>query len=305
MRKGVDAPRWHSRLLNNGVIFSCAYRGVTALPPAVSHAIGHHGSWLAYHVMRGSTAALLDNLRGLFPERPQADLERLALLTYRTYAKDTIDFIRSLSISAADVGALVGRNDTAEFETALKAGRGAIAASAHFGGWELGGVLLRLGGYPVSLVVMAEPSPVVNRLRRQFRASFGIDTIEIRRHLDTALKIRRLLGENQIVGMLLDRHVGKDRVAVEFFGRRAYFLRTPALMGFLTGAPLVPSFVYRDDDESIAAICGKPIHVEDTGNREVDVQRATQAFAHALEEQIRLRPHCWFQFYPFWATQGV
>ena len=33
----------------------------------------------------------------------------------------------------------------------------------------------------------------------------------------------------------MDRHVDRDRVEVQFFGRRAYFLRTPALLSYLTG----------------------------------------------------------------------
>jgi KDO2-lipid IV(A) lauroyltransferase len=158
-------------------------------------------------------------------------------------------------------------------------------------------------GYPVSLVVKAELSPAVNRIRHELRSSLGIDTIEVRQHLDTALKIRRLLGENRIVAMLLDRYLGKDRVRVEFFGRPAYFLRTPALMGYLTGAPLVPSFVYTRDDGRVAAVCDEPIVVGQRGNREVEIQRATQTFARVLESHIRKRPHCWYQFYPFWATQ--
>ena len=306
MSTDTETARWHSRLLNNGAIFGATYRGVTALPPSVSHAIGHGGTWLAYHVMRGSTAALIDNLRVLFPERSDDALKRLALMTYRSYAKDTIDFIRSLSITDGELRTVVERIDTTHFDAALAAGHGAIAASAHYGSWELGGLVMRrLCGYDVSLVVMAEPSPAVNRLRRQFRSSFGVDTIEIRQYLDTALKIRRLLGENRVVGMLLDRHLGKDRVAVDFFGCRAYFLRTPALMAYLTRAPLIPSFVYRDDDGSITATCSEPIRVENTGHRDTDVQVATQAFASALEEQIRLRPHCWYQFYPFWASQDL
>jgi len=304
--RSANQTRWHSRALNNGAIFGATHRGVTALPTAVSYAIGHGGTWLAYHLMRGSTSALVDNFRVLFPERNDSELRRLALLTYRTYAKDAIDFVRSLSSTEREMKALVTNLDTSHVDAALRGGRGAIAASAHFGNWELGGLALRrLGTYPVSLVVMAEPSPVVNRLRRTFRSSFGIDTIEVRQHLDTALKVRRLLGENRIVGMLLDRHLGKDRVAVEFFDRKAHFLRTPALMGFVTGAPLIPSFIYREDDDSTTATCSAPIHVEQTGDRDVDVQRATQAFANVLEAQIRMRPHCWYQFYPFWATQDV
>ena len=296
--------RWHPRGLNNGLVFGATCRGVARLPPSLSYGIGRAGTWLAYHLMRGSTAAVIDNLRLPFPDRSELDLRRLALRTYRSYAKDTIDFIRSLSMSVSELEGLVREFRTGQFDRVLAAGRGALAVSAHFGNWELGGLLLRrLHSYPVSIVVRAELSPAVNKTRNRFRASVGIDTIEVRRHVDTALEIRRLLGENRIVAMLLDRYLDKDRVRVEFFGRSAYFLRTPALMGYLTGAPLVPSFVYTREDGYVAAVCGEPIIVGQQGDREASIQRATQEFAQVLEVQIRERPYCWYQFYPFWATQ--
>ena len=48
--------------------------------------------------------------------------------------------------------------------------------------------------------------------------------------LETALQIRRVLATNSIVAMLLDRHLGKDRVEVTFFNRPTPFLRTPAMI---------------------------------------------------------------------------
>ncbi len=85
---------------------------------------------------------------------------------------------------------------------------------------------------------MQEKSETVNRMRHDFRERMGVDTLEVRQSMDTALQIRRRLADNRIVAMLMDRHVDRDRVAVTFFGRRAFFLRTPALLGYLTGAPL-------------------------------------------------------------------
>jgi KDO2-lipid IV(A) lauroyltransferase len=296
--------RWHPRGLNNALIFGATCRGVARLPPGVSYGIGHAGTWLAHRLMRGATRALVDNLRAVRPEAGEAELDALALRTYRSYAKDTIDFLRALSMGRDDLARLVGEFSRDPIDRALAGGRGVLAVSAHFGNWELGGLLLRrMYGHPVSLVVKAETSEAVHRMRRQLRESWDIETIEVRQHLETSLKIRRLLGENRIVALLLDRHLDRDRVPVEFFGRRAYFLRTPALMGHLTGAPLVPSFVYTRDDGRVAATCSDPIHVERDGDREGAIERATQAFARLLEARIRARPHCWYQFYPFWSAQ--
>jgi KDO2-lipid IV(A) lauroyltransferase len=270
----------------------------------VTYPIGHVGAWLAYRLMPGGTNALVENFHGMFPDRSEHELRQLALRTYRSYARDATDFMRSLSMTPEATGRLFSRLEPQGLEEALSLGKGAISVSAHFGNWELGGVLVRrLTPYALCVVVLRETSAEVGRMRHEFRASLGIETIEVRQRLDTALKIRGLLQQNRVVAMLVDRYLDKDAVQVTFFGRPTFFLRTPALMAYFTGAPLVPSFVYREEDGRFAAECGPVIHVPRTGDRDDNVQRATQAVATLIEDHIRRRPHCWYQFYRFWPSQ--
>ena len=153
-----------------------------------------------------------------------------------------------------------------------------------------------LHGYPVTVVGKAEASPGVGAIRRRMRESLGIDTLEIGQMLETALHIRRLLAANGIIAMLLDRHLGRDRVDVTFFGRPAGFLRTPAMIGYLSGAPLLPAFMIRQADNRFVGVLGDPIVVDSTKPTEEAVRAATQAFATQLEEQIRANPQLWYQF---------
>jgi lauroyl/myristoyl acyltransferase len=293
--------RWHAGGLNNGLIFGATYHGVTRMPRACSYGIGHVGTWLAYRMMRTGTQALIENLRVVRPEATAADLRRLALLTYRSYARDTIDFIRSLSMVRAQLEPMVAELETRQFETLRAEKRGIILVGGHFGNWELGGVVLRvLGGCPLTVVGRPEPSPIVAQFRRRMRESLGIETLEIGRMLETALHVRRVLAANGIVAMLLDRHLGKDRVEVTFFKRPALFLRTPAMMAYLSGAPLLPSFMVRQSDGRFVGECGEPIRVDATRPAEEAVQLATQSFAAQLERRIEANPHLWYQFYRYW-----
>jgi lauroyl/myristoyl acyltransferase len=235
------------------------------------------------------------------PDASDRELRRLALLMYRSYACDTIDFIRGLSLDRAHFEPMVAQLDSERFDHLLGEGRGIILVGGHFGNWELGGVAIRLlRGYPLTVVGRPEPSPVVSELRRQMRDSLGIQTIEIGRMLETALQIRRALAANGVVAMLLDRHLGRDRVEVEFFGRRRSFLRSPAMIGYLSGAPLLPSFMIRQTDGRFLGVCGAPIRVDTTLPPEESIRHATQAFAVELEGRIRAYPHLWYQFYPYW-----
>jgi KDO2-lipid IV(A) lauroyltransferase len=216
--------RWHAGVLNNGLIFGATYHGVTRLPRVCSYAIGHVGTWIAYHVMRDGTRALVDNLRVVRPHATDQELETLALETYRCYATDTIDFIRSLAMNRDQLAVMIEKRDSGPLDAILARGNGVIVVGGHFGNWELGGVALRLlNQRPVTVVGKSEASPVVGQFRRRMRDALGIETLEIGQMLETALRIRRVLAGNGVVAMLLDRHVGRDSVEVTFFGRRAGF----------------------------------------------------------------------------------
>src|SRR5436190_12601913 len=168
--------RWHAGKLNNGLIFGATYHGVTRLPRSCSYAIGNVGTWLAFHLMRDGTRALVENLRVVRPDATESELERLALLTYRTYARDTIDFIRSFGMTAAQLAAMMPTHDPRRLDAALKQERGVIVVGGHFGNWELGGVALRmLNGCPVTVVGKPEASAAVGAFRRRLRESFGIE----------------------------------------------------------------------------------------------------------------------------------
>ena len=308
MRNDSDltAVRWHAGVMNNGLIFGLAYHMVTRLPRVCSYGLGYVVAWVAYRLMRDGTRALIDNLRVVRPDASPRELERLALLTFRSYVRDTTDFIRSLSMGRERLEKLVAQFDADHFDALRAEGHGVIIVGGHFGNWELGGVALRLlRDAPLTVIGKAEASPVVGRFRRMMRESLNIETLEIGQMLDTALKIRRLLAANGVVAMLLDRHIGRDQVEVTFFGRRTLFLRTPAMIAHLSGAPLLPSFMMRQPDNRFLAVCTEPIRLDTRLPPDEAVQHATQAIATTLERYIREYPQLWYQFYPYFGGQPI
>ncbi len=101
---------WTRHVLNSGAIFTATYKGVSKLPRWLSSGLGDTGAWLAYRLMTGTTSGLVDNFRAVFPTEPDAALRRLAALTYRTYARDVVDFIRALSLDPDQARSLFTTN---------------------------------------------------------------------------------------------------------------------------------------------------------------------------------------------------
>ena len=82
-------------------------RGVSVLPRRVSYAIGDVGTWIAWRLMRGTRAALADNLSRDVSRRDRtATLERRARVTLRAYARDVVDFLRALRARPTEAQAL-------------------------------------------------------------------------------------------------------------------------------------------------------------------------------------------------------
>jgi lauroyl/myristoyl acyltransferase len=299
------AATWTSHALNTGLVFGATCWGVRRLPRSISYGLGHAGTWLAYRLMRSTTGAVIENLRGAFPELSEADADALALRVYRSYALDVVDFLRCMNRTGREALSLFESHEAhgALFHAQLARGRGVILVTGHIGNWEIGSVMLRAQDLPLTIVAMREASEEINRLRNGFRGQIGAETLEVRQSMDTALQLRRRLADNRIVAMLMDRHVGRDRVAVTFFGRRAWFLRTPALLAYLTGAPLLPCSIVRLPDGRYRVKPGQPIYVSRDMDRDRAVALAAQAFATDLEARIRETPEYWYQFYPYWRAQ--
>lgn len=250
--------------------------------------------------------AIADNLRAIFPNESTARLEQRARATLRAYTLDVIDFIRALTAADDRVAAHFDfrPQDQQLFVDLLAQGRGIILVTGHYGNWEAGGVFLgRVARLPLTIVAMPEPDPGVDRLRREIRDRLGAETVLVGQSIDTALQIRRQLADNRIVAMLMDRHVGRDRVEVKLFGQRTLFLQAPLLMGFMTGAPLVPCFLERQSPGRFAVRPGRPIVVNNRSRRDEAIAAAAQDFAAQLEERVRRHPEFWYHFYRYWDAQ--
>jgi len=298
--------RWTVHGLNSGAIFAATYHGVRILPRSLCYGIGHVGSWIAWRLMPGSNAAIADNLRAIFAGEPEDRLLRRALDVYRSYTRDAIDFLKALSVGESEAQQMfeIDTERVAALQALHADGRGIILVTGHYGNWEAGAVLMtRFLRLPLTVVAMREANPDVNRIRQRIRDLIGVETLEVRQSLDTPLQIRQALSQNRFVALLVDRHFGRDRVAVTFLGRQAWFLRTPMVMASLTGAPLVPCFIRRIGRGRFAALPGRPVLVRSDLPRDGAIQLAAQEIADQLAEQVRTHPECWYHFYRYWDAQ--
>ncbi|MCC6738367.1 MAG: lysophospholipid acyltransferase family protein [Planctomycetia bacterium] len=241
------------------------------------------------------------NLEPVLP--PGTDLAAAADRLLMNYGQFLMDYFRIPFMKASWIPRMfhpmVG---VGHVEAALKAGKGAILATAHLGCWELGGVAMRLQGMPVTAVGVPDPAnAAVTQWRDEVRQGHGLDVVTIDRGRMATLDVVRALDANRVVCMLTDRNfVESDPLELEFFGRRAKFPRGPALLSLTCGSPLIPAFVTLGRAGRYDAEVFEPVPAPKGGTKAERAVIMMQSLVRILEAKIRAHADQWYIFDPYW-----
>lgn len=245
--------------------------------------------------------AILSNLKQVFGWKglePAEDvLTGTARKTYQYFGKNLVDFFRHSGISDRARKRLVSFEHLEYLESCYKEGKGVIILTAHYGCWELGGGILSSLGYPLNAVALPQRLEKLNSLFMEQRSRYGVKVLQLGRSPRGLLKC---LGRGELVALLGDRDFTGQGVDAELFGRKVRLPRGPAWLSKRTGAPILPTFVRRQVDDSILMRFDEAIR-PDEGDTEQDLQVRICA---TLEREISEQPHQWFVFEDFWKTYG-
>ena len=247
--------------------------------------------------------AILDNtaqVMGLKPSHPTVD--RTAREMVRQHARAWVDFFfygqRPVEEALAQFGSIEGLE---RLDEAMAEGKGVILLTAHAGNFELGGILLRARNLKVHAVYKPDRFEAVERLREGMRAQGGVVGVPVDGVGFSTLPLVKLLRGGALVGMQGDRDFSLNGVPAPFFGRSVPFPRGPWELAAMTGAPIVTSFFYTDDERRFHAHFGEPIRVRGgRGERMAAIEAGIKAYVVELEALIRRHPSQWYCFYPFW-----
>jgi KDO2-lipid IV(A) lauroyltransferase len=188
----------------------------------------------------------------------------------------------------------------ANIEKALKAGKGAIFITGHIGNWEVGGIALARLKKKVHMVYLPDRFQAYERAREKTRSTENVVSIPMGGTFETSLKLIRLLKAGEIVAMKGDRVIVGEGITIKFFGKDTEFPHGPSLISYISGAPIVPTFVMLNGRGKYQPIVCEPIFPENSGDRERDVMENVKKIAGVVERFIREYPDQWYMFYPFW-----
>jgi predicted LPLAT superfamily acyltransferase len=185
----------------------------------------------------------------------------------------------------------------------LMRGRGCVLLGSHLGSFDFMLMATRFTD-PLPLSIMMRVDP-----RARLRRIAGIDDSQLRiiplGEVGSFLRAYDILKQGEAVAILADRVEGHSALPVEFFGRIIMMPTAPYVLAARSGAKLLACFgIYEGTNRY-------RIKFVDTGtclepnSRGHDLQAAVNRYALILEEQAKLYPMNWFNFYPYWHEQRV
>lgn len=241
------------------------------------------------------------NLRRIDPTLTPRQVARLVRTTFESYARYYEESFRLPGTSPEALDAGFTHEGYEHLDAAIRAGRGAIMAMPHLGGWEWSGFwLTQVKGIPVTVVVEELEPPALFEWFVELRRSFGFEVVALGPAAGVATT--RALKANHVLALLCDRDLTGTGPEVEFFGERTTLPGGPATLALRSGAPLLPTAIYFDGPRNRHGVVLPPIDTTRQGKLRDDVQRVTQDLAHALEALIRRAPEQWHLLQPNWPS---
>jgi predicted LPLAT superfamily acyltransferase len=242
----------------------------------------------------GARRAVRANLRRLRGERgPLRDSLDVAR-TFAGYASCLAEVLSSGSKNERLPDALLcGEHN---LELALRSGIGLVVVTAHTGGWETVGPLLKRSHGRDFIIVMApEADDRAREVHDRARAAAGVRVAHVGDAFGS-LGLLKELRRGAVVALQIDRlPPGMRTRAVSLLGAPGAVPEGPLRLASAAGAPIVPIFCARSGYRQYRVDVRPPIFVPRRPS-EPELDAAAQTLAGELGRFLRANPTQWFDF---------
>ncbi len=288
--------------MSHSLLSYCAFRLMGGLAPFLPRRFGYwlaeQAGTVAYHLGYPSPAALRGNLyHVLGTDGDGNNVEHVAVEVFRNLAKNYYDLFHKHALSTEEATASIEVRGLHHIEEGLKAGKGLIVASAHFGPFDA----VWLIGRRLNLKITAPAEHIKpERLYRyvcRLRDKEWIVLLPVDRPL---MGVVRALRRGEIVAIGADRDITGSGIVVDFFGAPARLPDGAVQLALRTGASLLTCWAVRQPDNTAVLEVEPLLRLDRTGDFEKDVLVNVRKVAARMEDWIRRYPGQWLVLYPIW-----
>jgi KDO2-lipid IV(A) lauroyltransferase len=256
-------------------------------------------TWLMYDVVKMRRKLVDDNIAQAFPQLPEKERQAIGRRMWLHLLTMIVEIAHApRKIHSTNWRKYVKLHRRREFVGALLLNRPRVLVTAHFGNFEVAGLMSGLLGISTFTVTRTLDNKYLDDYVIRFRElnwQFILPKIGSANDADSVLKNKGALA------LLGDQHAGDKGCWVDFFGRPASCHKALALFTLLSDAPMILLYCKRN---------GAPLHFElglaDIADPQAlpkdctDVKTLTQWYNRVLEEEIRKAPDQYWWLHRRW-----
>jgi KDO2-lipid IV(A) lauroyltransferase len=246
--------------------------------------------------MTGADRTIRRNLQLAFPEKSEAERERIRNATWQSFGRFAAEFTMLDRLTPA-----TGRVEVVGIER-LKAiaegGAPTLMISGHFSNFEIMASAIVAAGVRCQVSYRPANNPYFNDRIIRARARYGVTSLAPK-GAGGAREIVRALSRGESVAMLIDQKFNAG-VASPLFGHMAHTSPGPVRLARRYGGQVTPLAVRRLKGARFQVLVYEPIVMTDTGDDEADTEAGVRQLNAFIEDRIRERPEEYFWAHRRW-----
>ena len=278
--------------------FGAGWRIVKLLPERAAYRLFEAAADVLWRRRAGGIEQFERNQARIHPDLTPAELAELSRQGMRSYLRYWCEAFRLPTMSPDEVNRTFDLERKELMDVCVASGTGAVMVVNHAGNWDLAGAwgCLRYGGL-TTVAERLKPEGLFEQFV-EYRESVGMNIVPLG-DPDAIRRLARALKEGQIVPLLGDRDISRNGVIVDFFGEPASLPAGPAVLGMLTGAPVMPVTLWYEGRRATGYV-HDAIPVPTEGTKAEKIQVMTQQVARAFEDGLRDHSVDWHMMQPVW-----
>ncbi len=280
----------------------CFVRGIGWLPRRLAREAGAGIGWIAFTVLGRLRKTGMKNLALAFPEKTEAERERILRTVYRNLGYQLAEFCKMPGYTREEASRFIGYEGLEHYLGARDKGKGVLVLTGHLGAWELSSFYHSLMGMPMGMVIRRLDNPLVDEFVNRIRCLHGN---RVMHKDDFARGLLQSMRSGESVGILMDTNMTPPQgVFVPFFGVLACSASGMARVAQKTGAAVVPGFLlWQEREQRYGLHFGEEIELVKTGDADADATANTSLFTAVIEGYIRQYPEQWLWMHRRWKTR--
>lgn len=275
-------------------------RSLEAAPWGVCRRVGSVFGLAFYYGQTSRRAIATANLRLIFPDWPESQVQRVARRSAQNFGMSFCEFLHMGHSSPREIRDYSSWDGLEHICDEFAGGRGVILPTAHFGAWEVMGARAAQD-FGLTVVVRLTSNRALRNHIERVRAKIDVNMIHKDEPARVAMKILR---QNRSVAIFADQHAGKNGLWLPVMGHQTRVHGSPARLSLATRAPIVPTFGVRREpwlsDGRVVITASPALHLDKNAPREAEVVRGTNYVSARTEAIIRAHPDQWLWMHRRW-----